>query len=416
MSKNGKNSKSSKKAATSSNNKSKIITIIVAIVAIILILLGLTCCNKDTDPNKLKGSVGKKDKKEEIKKEKDKTNKEVNVVYESIPGIMPVNMVYSTETASEVIAEASEEKDTTAPVVTVVGNADMSLEFGIDTYNELGATYTDNKDGSGNIDSPLRITLEGNKVDSVDTNVIGTYTLTYVYTDAAGNVGSAVRTVIVADTKGPEISASYSKERNGDNYNNIYSFNINDISGIAIVKFAADLQGTGLNEEYFASNGEELSAPYSKQINVVGDYYVYSEDSLGNKTIYKVNMDCQDITTNTNLADSSDGTNTIHNTRVDIVAPNGYEVTDVRSLNGQSRLSSVTEEDFMDSENTPTDPSPYNDKYRLIEYGAVNSIVITEVTGSQNLGDCWYYIYYNTLNTADGSEQAYITDPIKMER
>lgn len=413
MAKSKKNSKSSKKAATSSNNKSKIITIVVAIVAIILILLGLTCCNKDTDPNKLKGSVGKKDKKEEIKKKEDKTNKEVNVVYESIPTITPVSMVYSTEKASAVV----EEKDTTAPVVTVNGSADMALEYGIDTYSELGAIWTDNKDGSGSIETPTRITLDGNKVDSVDTNVMGTYVLTYVYTDNAGNVGSAARTVVVADTTAPVVTVTLTNERDGNNTKRIYNFGITDLSNIVLVKFAK-VDGSVPDKTFFDNNGEELTE-YKKEITENGKYYVYAEDEYGNYTIEEISVDIFDLVTVGRRTRISGG----YSKTVTVKSPAGYKLIKVVEIYGQHRLSKVTEEDFeennqpydISSNNTPDDNTPkysrreYTENEFSSESGATNTFNPETVTEN---GDHWHYFYFDFEKEDNSDEQELITDPI----
>ncbi|MEL0457595.1 immunoglobulin-like domain-containing protein, partial [Flavobacteriaceae bacterium SZ-1-7] len=80
--------------------------------------------------------------------------------------------------------------DTTAPVITLVGNATINLNVG-DTYNEQGATATDNIDGdiSGNI------VIGG---DAVNPAVAGTYVVTYDVSDAAGNPAvQAIRIVII---------------------------------------------------------------------------------------------------------------------------------------------------------------------------------------------------------------------------
>ena len=43
---------------------------------------------------------------------------------------------------------------------------------------------------------------------TVDTSVAGTYTITYTATDAAGNTGTATRTVTVVDTTAPVITVT----------------------------------------------------------------------------------------------------------------------------------------------------------------------------------------------------------------
>lgn len=78
--------------------------------------------------------------------------------------------------------------DRTAPVISLLGDAEVSLGIGTE-YSEAGATALDSLDGdlSGAI-----------AVDGVpNTNVPGTYAVTYTVSDAAGNVGTATRTVVV---------------------------------------------------------------------------------------------------------------------------------------------------------------------------------------------------------------------------
>ena len=64
--------------------------------------------------------------------------------------------------------------DTTAPVITLVGDAQITVEVGT-TYTDLGATASDNYDGD--------ITTDIVTVNNVDTSVIGSYTVTYNVTD-----------------------------------------------------------------------------------------------------------------------------------------------------------------------------------------------------------------------------------------
>ena len=95
-------------------------------------------------------------------------------------------------------------EDTEAPVITLNGYAVLTIPPGT-TYNEQGATAQDNADG---YIGTYQITRSG----SVNTNVVGTYVLTYSYTDQAGNTGTASRTVNVGtDTTPPNIVI------NGDN-------------------------------------------------------------------------------------------------------------------------------------------------------------------------------------------------------
>jgi hypothetical protein len=71
--------------------------------------------------------------------------------------------------------------DTTAPVITV--------NPGTDTV-EQGSAWTD---AGATADTGETVTVSG----TVDTSIAGTYTITYTATDAAGNTGTATRTVTV---------------------------------------------------------------------------------------------------------------------------------------------------------------------------------------------------------------------------
>jgi hypothetical protein len=78
--------------------------------------------------------------------------------------------------------------DTTPPVITLNGDATISLNVG-DTYTESGATAADDVDGTD-------VVIVGG--DAVDPNTPGTYIVTYDAVDAAGNHAVQVaRTVMV---------------------------------------------------------------------------------------------------------------------------------------------------------------------------------------------------------------------------
>jgi hypothetical protein len=76
--------------------------------------------------------------------------------------------------------------DVTAPEVTLNGSEAVTVILNT-PYVEAGATATDDKDGA------ITPVVTG----SVNTDLAGTYTLTYSATDAAGNEGTAERKVTV---------------------------------------------------------------------------------------------------------------------------------------------------------------------------------------------------------------------------
>ena len=77
--------------------------------------------------------------------------------------------------------------DTTAPVITLNGSSTVNLTVG-DNYTEQGATATDNFDG--NLTSSIVIT------GTVNTNVVGVYTVNYNVSDSSGNAANQVSRIV----------------------------------------------------------------------------------------------------------------------------------------------------------------------------------------------------------------------------
>ncbi len=91
--------------------------------------------------------------------------------------------------------------DKTPPTLTLLGASSVSVEQ-CDPYLESGAVATDLIDG--NLSSAIKIT------GTVNTAVVGNYTLSYTVSDAQGNTATTSRLVQVVDTKKPGIF-SYGK-------------------------------------------------------------------------------------------------------------------------------------------------------------------------------------------------------------
>ena len=381
-----KNSKkNSKKQVAVMSNNTKIVPIIVAIVAVVVVLVTLISCNKKNDLGKLQGKV-KQEEKEEIKP-KEETNKLDDVVYyEKINNVTPARMSYEVLNSSTV-----SETDTEAPVITLNGDEEMYLEYMEDDYLEEGATYTDNKDGNGTITTPTRITLNGNKVDSIDKENMGTYLVFYVYKDAAGNVGSAVRTVVVADTKGPNVVATYERTGNTGTNNNmgqgysVYTFEVTDPSGVAGVKIALKDENANQDSAWFENNGEELTNnSYTAYAN--GTYIVYAKDASEN-----ANESFTEVEINTVPTRSGNMW-----TRNVIIGNEGDSFTNIKIYKNQSRFKTngerrdATEDDFASVPYiTHTDGS---EGYKEGD----NFITITGTTYS---GDHWYYFMFDRTST-----------------
>ncbi|MDB2630606.1 DUF5011 domain-containing protein, partial [Ulvibacter sp.] len=89
-------------------------------------------------------------------------------------------------------------EDTTLPVITLLGDNPVTIEVG-STYTDAGATATDTYDGD--------ITSSIVTVSTVNTAIVGVYTVTYNVSDASGNTAAELtRTVNVVDTTVPVIT------------------------------------------------------------------------------------------------------------------------------------------------------------------------------------------------------------------
>lgn len=163
----------------------------------------------------------------------------------------------STATRTVIVGPAP---DTTPPVITLNGSSVINIIVG-STYNDAGATALDNVDG----------VVAVNSTGTVNTNVIGVYTITYTAVDAAGNSSSRNRTINVTatplDTVPPVISINGASSINlevGTNYVEAGATATDNVDGIIPVVITGTVN-----------------------INVVGTYMVtYTAiDSSGNSTI-----------------------------------------------------------------------------------------------------------------------------------
>lgn len=153
------------------------------------------------------------------------------------------------------------------PVITLTGSGVANIEAGI-SYNDTGATWTDNVDGTGSI------VATGWPVVTTST---GSYTLNYNYTDVAGNVWTwATRTVNVVDTTLPVISLTGSGVVNleiGDSYTDAgatYTDNLDGTGSLVATGWPVTTTSTGsftLTYDYTDASGN-IAAQVSRKVNV----------------------------------------------------------------------------------------------------------------------------------------------------
>ena len=156
--------------------------------------------------------------------------------------------------------------DTTGPVITVTGDAEVTVEAG-DTYEDAGATVADNIDSG----------LEATSVSTVDTTKPGEYAVTYNVADSNGNDAVQVsRKVTVVDTTAPVITLS------GEAEINVEAAGTYSDAGAT----STDIVDGDLTETIVTNNPVDTSKP--------GEYTVTYEstDAAGNKATLtrKVNV------------------------------------------------------------------------------------------------------------------------------
>ena len=114
------------------------------------------------------------------------------------PGIYQITYNYTDQAgnAAQTIYRSVQVVDQQAPVITLLGDSDITHEAGT-TFIDAGAYWSDSVDGNGT----------ANANATVDENVPGTYTINYSFTDSSGNEAQSItRTIEVIDTTPPVIT------------------------------------------------------------------------------------------------------------------------------------------------------------------------------------------------------------------
>ncbi len=180
-----------------------------------------------------------------------------------------------------------------APVISLSWTTPITLEVG-SSYTDAWATATDSEDG----DISLNIVSSG----SVDTNTVGTYTISYDVTDSSDNIATQVsRTVNIVDTTAPsafplDIDISWGKD------NPIVSFSASD--NVAVDHYEISFDGGAFTTQT-SPHSASLSPALSHTV-VVRAY-----DTAGNFTESSasfppvVNITAPTLLSNTGIADTT---------------------------------------------------------------------------------------------------------------
>ena len=95
--------------------------------------------------------------------------------------------------ADNVSEDSSTPPDTVFPIITILGDNPATVELG-STYSDAGATTNEGT-----------ISVVSNNVNP---NIVGSYSIVYSATDAAGNTSTSTRTVNVVDTIAPVLTVT----------------------------------------------------------------------------------------------------------------------------------------------------------------------------------------------------------------
>ena len=99
------------------------------------------------------------------------------------------------------IMQGCKKDDTTPPVISLGGSSTVNHILN-SSYTDAGATATDDEDGDVSVTSDYSST-------NPNKDLTGTYIITYTATDAAGNVATASRTVIVYNEAAAAYAGTY---------------------------------------------------------------------------------------------------------------------------------------------------------------------------------------------------------------
>lgn len=202
----------------------------------------------------------------------------------------------------------------TAPIIDLIGSSTITLSVG-DTFVEPGVIITDST--YTDLVATVSYSLNGNPVASIDTNVVGTYTIYYNVTNPAKlSAEQVTRTVIVKPFSGyfdlskVNIQSPYGMAyHNGYVYVSSYGQGIDRVSVTTgevehIVKSSNSFFGVALNKAgdlFYTKNGDEhvykVSAKYLQDLPLgPATFNDYSNvfDSYNNTSMYGLAIDNND--------------------------------------------------------------------------------------------------------------------------
>ncbi len=191
----------------------------------------------------------------------------------------PYNSPFDLKTCTQALGS-----DDTAPVITLLGD-NPALVLVSSSYTDAGATALDETDGD--------VTGSIVTANNVDVNTIGTYSVTYDVSDAAGNAATTItRTVNVIDDISPTITMlgnnpesvelGYTYSDAGASVSDNYD---GDITADIITTNSVDVTAVGTySVTYSVDDASGNSANESRTVTVIPDVTAPVLTLLGNAT------------------------------------------------------------------------------------------------------------------------------------
>ena len=188
--------------------------------------------------------------------------------------------------------------DVKAPVITILGSNPATVSGG-GTYSDAGATAVDDVDGD--------VTSKITTTSTVNTNKLGTYTVTYNISDKAGNTATLSRTVNVVDNILPTVTG-VSVPTNWTSGNKTITVTGSDtgLSGIAGYYIS-----TSSTKPTTASAWTTRTSTTWTVSRGSGTYYIWVKDGAGNISSTYKSVNVTNIDANAPTVTAKGSSNTI---------------------------------------------------------------------------------------------------------
>jgi len=164
--------------------------------------------------------------------------------------------------------------DTIIPVITLTGSSTVNLYVG-DSYTDAGAIASDDVDGD--------ITANIVVVNPVSTSTVGTYTITYNVSDAAGNPAEQVTRIVnvsvAPDTTAPVIDSFTIPETSNSLTVSISSFTAHDNVGVTGYMLTETSDIPSASDPRWSAT---VPSDYTFSAEGVKTLYAWAKDAAGN--------------------------------------------------------------------------------------------------------------------------------------